>query len=106
MTEAEIEATWLRWAHRQDVEADLPALQAYARGMLTGRIMVAGLDWSDTLELEPRAYLAAGLIMIHDLAQDDESIMREREAFEDALRDWHLKRSIDAGPARPRTGVI
>ena len=48
MTEAEIEATgcggrtgrtWRRTSRAR----------AYARGMLTGRIMVAGLDWSDTL---------------------------------------------------------
>ena len=106
MTESEIEAAWIRWAHRQDIDADISDVRAFAQGHTNNRILIDGVTYLDTIAAAPQAYLSAGLIYIHDLAQDDESLQRELAMFDNAISGWMIKRSVENGPARPKTGVI
>lgn len=108
MTEAGLRAAWLRWMHRRDVEADLDQVMEFARAKVINRLRYrapdAGWDAAELMEEMPRAWMAAGLIFLHELAQDDEGLMRERQFFAEAMQDWHMRHSIDAGPAVIRAG--
>jgi hypothetical protein len=42
----------------------------------------------------PRLWLHAGLVSLHELAQDDEGLARERELLERAEIDWHFRHSM------------
>ncbi len=51
-----------------------------------------------------RIPLHLGLVYLHELAQDDEGMMREMARADDAIRDYAMKYSIencDATPSRP-----
>lgn len=99
MTEAEVEAAWTRYMHRSDLSADLPTIWTMAESKISERIMAAAPDPVDVMAAHPRTYLHAGLVYLHELAQDDEGLMRETALFDAAMVDLHFRRSIDAGPA-------
>jgi hypothetical protein len=101
MTIEEIRAAWLRWMHRNDLEADLATVETMAHERIAERLMYAtdGVEpWPPAPETAPRLWLHAGLVSLHQLAQDDEGLMREQELFERAAVDWHFRRSFETLP--------
>ncbi len=103
MTETEIREAWLRWMHRRDVEADLDTIMELAAALVIDRLKYsppdAGWDREELIAAIPRAWLHAGLIHLHELAQDDAGGSRETQLFQRAMGNWHMRRSIDGGPA-------
>lgn len=99
MTIDEIRAAWLRWMHRKDVTADLDDVQTFAQTLIVQRLMYgappAGWDTDELVASMPTVWLSAGLIYLHELAQDDDGLARESQLFEAAIRDHHFRRSID-----------
>ena len=96
MTIAEIHAAWLRWMHRNDLEADLATVETMAAARIAERQMHLGDP--PLPEDAPRLWLHAGLVSLHQLAQDDEGLMREQELLERAEVDHHFRRSFDTTP--------
>ncbi|MFT3973159.1 MAG: hypothetical protein QM699_06840 [Amaricoccus sp.] len=94
-------ALWLRWMHRRDVEADLDTVFEQAKSKITQRLMrpVPDLSTDDALNAcinsMPRSWQHAGLVYLHELAQDDEGLMREQEMFEAAAAAEHFRWSLD-----------
>lgn len=107
MTLDEIRAAWLRWMHRKDVTADLDVVQVFAETSIVNRLMYpapeAGWATDDLVEQMPVVWLHAGMMYLHELAQDDEGLAREARAFTDAIRDWHFRNSIDTSDAQMET---
>jgi hypothetical protein len=96
MTMDEIHAAWLRWMHRNDLAADLATVETMAAARIAERQMHLGDP--PLPEDAPRLWLHAGLVSLHELAQDDEGLMREQELLERAEVDWHFRRSFDTTP--------
>lgn len=89
-TKAGILDAWQRRMHRLDQAEDLEFVWQTARAMLAGRIMRRGVDLDEVLTTSPATYLHAGLVYLHELAQDDEGLERERRLLEQALQDEAL----------------
>ena len=96
MTLAEVQAAWLRWMHRADLSEDIGTVTALAQAKVAGRTMynVEGVTVEDSVADNPKAWLHAGLCVLHELSQDDEGLVREEQLFETAMRDHHFRRSI------------
>lgn len=106
MTLDELHAAWLRWMHRKDIEADLAVVDELTLARIQERLMYIPLidpPPEDLLawfaENTPRLVHHAGLVSLHQLAQDDEGLSRELGLFDQAMKDHHFRRSIDRGPA-------
>ncbi|QDY70128.1 hypothetical protein [Qingshengfaniella alkalisoli] len=102
MTLDELRQAWIRWMHRKDVQADLAAVEAFALEHVRDRLMLS--DVPDVLDDEavaamPGVWLHAGLVSLHELAQDDEGLTREMQMFEEAVANRNRRYSIDRGPA-------
>lgn len=90
MTEAEIRAAWLRFMHRSDLAEDLDFVWRTARAMISARSMRRAPDLDAILNDTPQVYLHAGLVYLHELAQDEEGIARERDLLRQAMQDEAL----------------
>lgn len=98
MTLQEIRDAWLRWIHRRDVAADLDTVEVFATAQVANSLMyrldvIEPID--DAVARMPNLFLHAGLVYLHELAQDDEGLAREKAMFDAAVTDWHFRRSID-----------
>lgn len=95
MNQTDIEAAWVRFMHRRDLTADLPTIWTFARDRIGNQIMRANPDLDEILSRSPLVYLHAGLVHLHELAQDDTGMARELQLFTDALaaseRQWSLQ---------------
>lgn len=99
MTEVELFAGWTRYMHRNDITADLPTVKGYADEAITGRLMFSVVDLDDILANHPRMHLHAGLMYLHELAQDDPGLGREAQRFETAAASYSMRRSLTDNPA-------
>ena len=105
----DMHAAWLRWMHRMDLETDLAVVDDLTYERIRDRLMYglpdAAIDPVTNLSalcvLMPRVVHHAGLVSLHELAQDDEGLSRELGLLDGAITDWHFRRSIDQGPGRP-----
>lgn len=103
MTEAQIRAAWRRYMHRADIEDDLDFVWATARAMVSARAMRRAPDLDQMLEDAPHVFLHAGLVYLHELAQDDDGLARERDLLRQALQDEALAWS--AANVTPKPGA-
>jgi len=87
MTEAELRAAWTRYMHRNDLEADLDRTWLLALQRCSERLLF-NVQQSDIVEGAGRMMLHAGLIYLHELAQDDDGLSRELRMFDDAAKDF------------------
>ncbi len=100
MTRAEWDAGMQRWMHRNDIEADLPQIWEFATSQFHQswlRDDTEGLypDEDALLAAAPRPLHHAGLMYLHQLAQDDEGLMRETGLFTGAMADFVLHWSMN-----------
>ena len=93
MTEAELKAFWIRWMHRRDIELDAETVLDLARDRVEGSLMSSTMTVSDILANYPRMLQHAGLIYLHELAQDAEGEQREIRHYNDALADFEFRQS-------------
>ena len=106
MTKAEIEAQWKRFMHRNDIDGDLPAIWEYVQQQIYSRSFaeIYGAE-DDIAGAAPRACLHSGLSYLHELAQDNDGLGRERDRFEEAMTDLMIGYSVTLDPhpqmARP-----
>lgn len=104
MTLAEIQAAWQRYMHRADLSADMATVTEFASAKVVGSLMYlpdpsVPLTLDDLTDAMPRMWLHAGLCYLHDLAMDDEGLMREEALFRQASQDHHLLRSqVEVSP--------
>lgn len=97
MTLADIQAAWVRFMHRRDLDGDLALITSLAAVTVRERLMYVPDPEPTDEELAasiPVASLHAGLMKLHELAQDDEGLMRESELFRGAIADHHMSRSL------------
>ena len=99
MTEAEIKAQWQRYMHRNDLTGDTAAVWIYAGQMITNRLMHSPCDLVAVAATNPQLYLHAGLVYLHELAMDDEGMMREMDRFASDLADYAMNYSLTTEPA-------
>lgn len=102
MNEIELLVAWVRWMHRNDLQADLNTVMELTKNRITMRLMYQpdpNTTLDESIALAPTVWHHAGLCSLHQLAQDDEGLQREMVLFKEAIRDHHFRRSIDAGPA-------
>lgn len=99
MTEAELFASWTRYMHRNDITADLPTVRTYADEAIAGRLLFNTIDLDDILANHPRMHLHAGLMYLHELAQDDPGLSREAQTFENAAASYSMRRSLTDNPS-------
>jgi len=109
MTRAEWDAVMLRFMHRQDVQADLEDVFRLAVARVREGWMRGDLPFADDdalLAYAGRALHHAGLMHLHELAQDDSGLGRERYLFEYAMSDIQFRWSLDnVTPVAVREGV-
>jgi len=94
MTRAELDAIWTRYAHRSDIEPDLDEVYRDASQRILERLLRSDTDLADILLNSPSLYKHAGLMTIHELAQDDESMAREAQLFELAATQYAMQNSL------------
>ena len=95
MTPDEIRAAWARFMHRGDLSADMTAVEIFAIERIVERLTFTP-EWQsadDGMADAPLLFLHAGLIYLHELAQDDEGMAREISAFEDAVAGYSMRKS-------------
>jgi len=99
MTRSEWNERMQRWMHRRDIAADLDAIWEFATAQFynswlksDARDLYATDD--DLCEAAPSPMLHAGLMYLHELAQDDEGVQRESRFFGTAMEDFVLNYSI------------
>lgn len=97
---AEIEFRWEEFAHRNDLDyTDLDTIKEFVDGLILDNIMQADPDLSDVLSASPQVYLHGGLMFLHEQAEDDEALARERTLFRQALDGYKLGHSVRNTPA-------
>lgn len=84
----------MRWMHRNDVQADMPTVWTMADAKIAERMMRDSASMPTT-EIAPRLWLHAGLVYLHELAHDDDGLMREAALFDQAVQDEAFRWSID-----------
>jgi hypothetical protein len=94
MTEAELHSLWARFMHRSDLEADLEAIFALASERVKNRLLWIDPDIATILVDAPGCMLHAGLMLLHELAQDDEGIAREAQLFDVACSAYSMRHSL------------
>lgn len=92
MTETELKDLWSRWMHRNDIMADLDTVFLMASSRVAERVLVSS-DIPDILANNPRMLVHAGLIYLHELAQDDDGVQREERFFREAVVDYGIYKS-------------
>ena len=96
MTEQELKDQWTRFMHRNDLAADLDEIYGYAAQLVYERLIsITAPSIDDIVANSPRPMPHAGLIYLHELAQDDNGMMREMDRFESAIQDYALRTSIN-----------
>ncbi len=97
MTRADWNNTMLRWAHRRDVEPDLDQVWLYAKETFLNawpqREPPVTSD-EGILDVAPSPMHHAGLMYIHQLAQDDVGMEREARLFDSAMTDFVMGWSL------------
>jgi hypothetical protein len=111
MTLDELHGAWQRWMHRRDMNVDLPIVDELTRERIMARLMYIPepdpvpddwLEWA--AETMPRVAHHAGLVSLHELAQDDEGLQRELALFDRAMKDHHFQRSINTVTPEMKAG--
>ncbi len=95
MTLNELKAAWQRWMHRNDIAGDADTIYRFAAELVHQQLMMSEVDIDDMLANAPRSLFHAGLVYLHELAQDDEGKMREQQLLTQALQDYTIRASID-----------
>ena len=96
MTQQELKDQWLRFMHRNDIVGDVEEIYGYAAQLVYERLIsISQPSIDDIVANSPRPMLHAGLIYLHELAQDDNGIMREMDRFESAIQDYAMRTSIN-----------
>ncbi len=95
MTLNELKAAWQRWMHRNDLSGDTDHIYVFAAELVQEQLMMSTVDIDDILTNAPRSLFHAGLVYLHELAQDDEGKMREQQLLVQALQDYTIRASID-----------
>lgn len=96
MTKTELYAYWERWMHRNDLTADLDTVYASAAQLVNeSLISIASPDIDAILANSPRPLQHAGLVYLHQLAQDNDGMSRELSMFREAITDYALRTSIN-----------
>ena len=96
MTEQELKDQWVRYMHRKDIVADLDEIYGYAAQLVYERLFsFSDVSIDDITANSPRPMLHAGLIYLHELAQDDNGVMREMDRFESAIQDYAIRTSVN-----------
>lgn len=90
MTEAYIRTAWARYMARTDLDEDIDFVWATARAMISARVMRRQVDLDAILADTPHVYLHAGLVYLHERAQDDEGLAREQGLLAQAIQDEAL----------------
>jgi len=91
--------------HRNDIQADLPTVYAYAGNLIKQRYL-GEIDLDEAGEDFPNQsnmWLHGGLVYLHELAQDDAGLQREAVLFDNALGDYTFFTSLKT-PAPQMTG--
>ena len=109
MTRADWDANMQRYMHRSDIAADLDQVWEFATTTFfnqwmnkDGRTLYANDD--ALLAAAPSPLHHAGLMYFHELAQDEEGLMRENSLFGYAMADFVMNysiRNIDPVMTRP-----
>ena len=103
MTVEEIRAAWVRWMHRRDMTDDLDTVEAFARNTIRERIMFKQPN-NDDLELYGSQVLfQAGMMYLHQLAQDDDGLARVTQLFAASCDDYVIGLSIRNRPTATAT---
>lgn len=104
MTLEELQEAWVRWMHRNDIEADIATVTSLALQKVQQRLMYEHDKTSEFTENLIRTssamFLHAGLIYLHELAQDDEGGARETQLYEDAIRNHNFWNSLNTSDAQ------
>ena len=96
MTRQEIELSWQRYMHRTDIGTDLNNVYTFAAQMISERILARQTpSVDDILANSPRTLLHAGLMYLHELAQDDTGLMREQARFNEAIAGYARRSSLN-----------
>lgn len=96
MTVSELYAIWRRYAHRNSTaltDDDLAQIHTWAQSRVTEALLCDPPD--DMATNAPLMVMHAGLIYIHQWAQDDEGILRETAMFQQACENYTLRKSLD-----------
>lgn len=104
MTRTELDAIWERYMHRTDLAADLDEVYRWATQAILTRLMRSDTDTDKILEDFPSLYVHAGLIRLHQLAQDDDGAMRENQAFAISADYYAMKNSLTVNEPPVRMG--
>jgi hypothetical protein len=94
MTQEEIEAAWIRYMHRSDLEADLVDTWLFASSATVNELMYAPIVFDEILADAPQIMLHSGLVYLAELAQDDVQLERETMKFKTSADAWMMHRSI------------
>lgn len=103
MTRDELRAAWARFAHRADLESDLDTIEALAKERIRDRMLgytrpfEDDEDVAESMVIAAGMWLAAGMLEIHRLAQDEAGLAREASFFEGAAANFIMRRSLDEG---------
>ena len=99
MTRAEWDANMTRWMHRKDLAADLDTAWLFAKEKFfnawlnaDGRTVYATDD--ALLTAAPGPMQHAGMLYLHNLAQDDAGLQREDRLFDFAMADFAINYSV------------
>lgn len=87
------QSTMQRFIHRTDIEPDLETVWMLASGNFHKSWLKAGTellfsDRDELLKAAGRPLHHAGLMVLHELAQDDAGLLRETQLFADAMQDF------------------
>lgn len=93
-----IRDAWVRYAHRSDLTADLALVEEMAWSRIRNRLFELPDDLDTLLTDSPQTVLHAGLMSIHELAQDDDGLGREATLFEAAIGDYAQRLSLTTRP--------
>ena len=96
MTVSELYEIWTRYMHRSDLSADLNEVFRGSEQLIQTRLMFPATqaDLDDILANWGSLYVHAGLIRLHELAQNDEGMMRESGMFGPLIDDYQFYRSM------------
>ena len=96
MTRQELYDLWGRYMRRMDLGGDYDAVYVMVAQMISERLIsITAPDIDAMLATSPRPLVHGGLLYLHELAQDNDGLMREHERFETALQDYGIRTSID-----------
>ena len=93
MTRDQWDDAMIRWMHRNDITSDLDTVWTFAVDQFYKSWMRSGTEalYADDdalLDSAPRVMHHAGMMFLHELAQDDPGLQREATLFNDAMTDF------------------